>query len=163
MKPQQMRKAFSMLMALIVIVLMSSVGAFVMSLSGKAVKISTAQYQHEQAELYAKSYTEYAILAVTGNDRSTACLRDIDGFIKSNTSSSVAVSSGNGYHVRTRIAYIGSTSEINGCASTRKLSTAVTTPSTPLTIIIDTYVDYKDPDNPSGAWMTVHRRSVQKI
>jgi len=156
MKQPYLRKAFSMLTALVVIVLMATVAIFVMSLSGKIVKSTTAQFQREQAELYAKSYTEYAVLAVTGNDRSSNCLQTINGTIGSPTT-------GNGYRIRTHIAYIGPSSEISICASTRRLSTNVTTPETPLSIIIDAYVDYKDPDNTSGPWLTVHRRSIQKI
>ncbi len=156
MKNKELRSAFSMLTAIFIIVIMATVAVFVVSLSGKIVKSTTAQYQHEQAELYAKSYTEYAILAVTGNDRSSNCLETITGTIGSPTT-------GNGYRIRTHIAYIGPTSEIGSCATTRKLSTNVTTINTPLTIIIDAYVDYKDPDNTGGPWLTVHRRSIQKI
>jgi type II secretory pathway pseudopilin PulG len=156
MKKRKMRKAFSMLTAIFIIVLMATVAMFVMSLSGKIVKTTTAQYQQEQAQLYAKSYTEYAVLAVTGNDRSNNCLETISGTIGS-------PASGNGYRIRTHISYIGPASEIGNCAATRKLSTNVTTDGTPLTIIIDAYVDYKDPDNSGGPWLTVHRRSTQKI
>jgi hypothetical protein len=153
-----MRKAFSMMTAIVIIVLKSTVAGFVMNLSGKIVKSTTTQYQHEQAELYAKSYTEYAILAVTGNDRSNDCLETISGTIGDPTA-------GNGYRVRTHIAYIadGTNVDLSNCSSTRILSNSVTTTTTPLTIIIDAYVDYKDPDNTSAPWMTIHRRTVQKI
>ncbi len=161
MKKRDMRKAFSMLTAIFVIVIMATVSIFVMSLSGKSVKETTAQFQSEQAKLYAKSYTEYAILAVTGHSRATDCVQTISGTIGSPTT-------GNGYRVRTQIAYIGPLSEIEKCGiatgtGDRQLSILVNTPETPLTIIIDAYVDYKDPDNASGPWFTVHRRSVQKI
>ena len=157
MKNIKMRNAFSMLTAIFVIVIMATIAIFVMSLSGKTVKITTTQFQHAQANLYAKSYTEYAILAVTGNDSSSSnCLRTITGTIGS-------PSTGNGYNIRTHIAYIGIASEIAGCAANRQLSTAVNTASTPLSIIIDVYVDYKDPDNTAGPNLTVHRRTVQKI
>jgi hypothetical protein len=158
-----MRPAFSMLTAIFVLIVMASLGAFVLSLSSKTVKITTAQYQHEQAELYAKSYTEYAILAVTGNDRNTTCLQTIKATIKANPDSALSVDDGNGYRVRTHIAYIGPTAEIGNCPAVRRLSTNVTTTATPLTVIIDAYVDYKDPDNPDGNFFTVHRRTVQKI
>ena len=151
-----MRNAFSMITAIFVIVLMATVAIFVLSLSGKIVKSTTAQYQHEQALLYAKSYTEYAILAITGNNRTTSCLKKINGSIGINPAQ------GKGYRVRTYIAYIGLPSEINSCPGTRKLSLNVTTSNTPLTAIIDVYVYYKDPDN-TAHWRTVHRRTVQKI
>ena len=153
-----MREAFSMITAIFVIVIMASVGALVMSTSGKIVKTTTAQYQHEQAILYAKSYTEFAVMAVTANDRNASnCTQDITGTIGT-------PANGNGYRVRTRIAYIVDGTQINtgGCDTTRVLSTSVTSRKAPLTVIIDAYVDYKDPDN-TAQWRTVHRRTVQKI
>jgi len=152
------RAAFSMVTAVFVIVLMATVAILVLSISGKTIKTTTAQYQYLQAELYAKSYTEYAVMAITANDRSVDCLEDIDATIGSPTV-------GNGYRVRTRIAYItnGTLVDTSKCSGTRILSTSVTNANTPLTVTIDTYVDYKDPDNSSGPWRTVHRRTVQKI
>lgn len=149
MKRVIMRNGFSMLTAIFVIIIMATVAAFVTNLSGKIVKSTTVQYQHEQAELYAKSYTEFAVMAVTGNDRSTNCLSTVTGTI------------GN-YTIRTHIAYIGPASVIGNCANTRKLSTHVTTSKTPLTVIIDAYVDYQDLDNDNQTY-TVHRRTIQKI
>jgi len=159
MKQYRFQKAFSMLTAIVIIVLMSTVAMFVMSFSAKTVKSTTVQYQHEQAELYAKSYTEYAVMAVTANDRSINCLEDITGNIGSNPSQ------GKGYRVRTHIAYIANHNEvdISTCSPIRILSGAVQTVSTPLSIVIDVYVDYKDLDNINGPWLTVHRRSIQKI
>jgi type II secretory pathway pseudopilin PulG len=159
MKRYAEKKAFSMLTSIVVIVLMATVAMFVMNLSGKIVKSTVIQYQHEQAELYAKSYTEYAIMAVTGNDRSVGCMEDIDANIGSDPTN------GNGYNVRIRIAYIvdGTQIDTSKCAGTRVLSTGVTTSNTPLSIIVDAYVDYKDPDNTNGPWLTVHRRTIQKI
>ncbi len=154
-----MKPAFSMLTSIFVILLMATVGIFVMSLSGKIVKATTAQYQYAQAELYAKSYTEYAILAITGNNRATNCLQTITGTIGT-------PSTGDGYSIRTHIAYIGNNGIVGTCAGgVRQLngSTVISTNRTPLTVIIDVYIDYKDPDNTGGSDLTVHRRSVQKI
>lgn len=145
-----------MLTAIFIIVIMGSISIFVMTLSGKSVKETTAQFQSQQAELYAKSYTEYAILAVTGHSRAVNCIQRIDGTIGT-------PNTGNGYNIRTHIAYIGPASIIGTCPANRQLSTNVQTPQTQLSIIIDAYVDYKDPDNSAGPWFTVHRRSIQKI
>ena len=146
-----------MVTAIFVIVIMATVAMLVMSLSGKTVKITTTQYQHLQADLYAKSYTEYAVLAIMGNDRSVDCLEDIGATIGT-------PANGNGYRIRTRIAYIvnGTQVDTSKCSGVRVLSTGVTHNTMPLSIIIDTYVDYKDPDN-TAQWLTVHRRTVQKI
>ncbi len=162
MKKHNMRDGFSMIMAIFVIVIMASIGAFVMNISSKMTKTTTAQYQHEQAVLYAKSYTEYAVLAITGHDRGVnGCLKEVDGTIGTPTTT------GDGYRIRTYISYIGKASAIGTCPSARILSTNVTTNSTLVTAIIDVYVQYQDPDHTaSGAnapWFTVHRRTVQKI
>ncbi len=149
-----MRKAFSMITAIFVIVIMATIAGLVMNLSGKSVHSTTAQYQRAQAMLYAKSYTEFAIMAVTGNDRTT-CLTTITGSI------GTSPSTGDGYDINTSISYIVSNAEQGTC--TQLNTNDISTPSTPLTIIIDAYVNYKDPDNTTGPWLTVHRRSVQKI
>ena len=164
MKWQNQRKAFSMLTAIVVIVLMATVAMLVMSMSAKLVKETTAQYQREQAVLLANSYTEYAVLAVTGNNRTVNCLETIKGTVGDAT----ALDPNNGYRIRTHIAYIGiddatDPTGISKCAGTRILGTVPVGSDTPLTIIVDAYVDYKDLDNPDGPNMTYHKRTVQKI
>ena len=156
MQLQNNRNAFSTIIALIVIVLMSTVAMLVVSLSGKITKETTAQFQREQAILLAKSYTEYAVMAVMSNDRTTHCLENIT------SSNSVAGS----YKIETRIAYIGNSSTVDNCSGTRILSDTVTTTKSPLNIIVDVYVryqdfDHHDPDNP--LWISYHRRTLQKI
>lgn len=159
------RKAFSLLTAIFVIVLMATVAMLVMNLSGKIVKETTAQYHKEQAILLAKSYTEYAIMAVMSNDRNATgndCIENIDGRIGAN------VNAGQGYLVNTRVAYIAdSNTRVSTCAATRILDdSGITTAESALNIIVDVYVRYRDPDHPNIAnapWVTYHRRTLQKI
>lgn len=150
------RKAFSMLTAIFVIIIMGSVGAMVMSLSGKIVKETTDQFQREQAMLLAKSYTEYAIMAVMANDRTNGnCLNTINGddIIRPETNG--------GFEVRAHIAYISNNSgNVNGC--NRIFSDAAVTQRSPLNIIIDVYVRYQDFDEPNLR-LTYHKRTLQKI
>jgi type II secretory pathway pseudopilin PulG len=154
-----MRKAFSMITAIFVIVLMATVAAFIMNLSGKMVKETTAQFQREQSVLLAKSYTEYAIMAVTANDHNSSnCLNTITGGYGDD-------GSGNDiYSIKVDISYIGNNLDTT-CA--RKLNTsAIITPKSPLNIIVDVFVSYKELDHPAGASapdITYHRRSLQKI
>jgi len=149
-----MRKAFSMITAIFVILLMASVGAFIMNLSGKMVKGTVAQFQREQSMLLAKSYTEYAIMAVTANDhKSASCLNNITG----------NYGGSDGYNINVNISYIGNSDLHSNCTP---LSTAVITPKSPLNIIVDVSVSYKELDHPLGASapdITYHRRSLQKI
>ncbi len=156
------RDAFSMITAIIVIVLMATVSMTVMSLSGKMVKGTTAQFQREQAILLAKSYTEFAVMAIGANDRVAGnCLTDIVG------DNIILPESEGGFQARVRIAYIGD-SNVNSCGTvgTRVFSNTVTTPETALNVIIDVYIEYKDfyHHDPSNApWITYHRRTLQKI
>ncbi len=153
-----MRKAFSMLTAIFIIVLMASVAAFIMNLSGKMVKGTTAQFQREQSMLLAKSYTEYAIMAVTANEHNSSnCLNNISG-------GSGDLGGGNYlYNIDVNISYIGNTNLDGNC---NILSNSVITEKSPLSIIVDVFVKYKDMDHPAGAAspdITYHRRSLQKI
>lgn len=142
------REAFSLIMAIVVIVLMATVALLIMTMSGKMVKTTTAQYQREQAVLYAKSYTEYAIMGVMANDRNTTtCLNNINATVDN-------------YTIKTIISYIGNV-EVSSC--TNVVSNAIVTPGSPLNIIVDVFVSYPDADHPDDLNMTYHRRSLQKI
>lgn len=158
------RDAFSMITAIVVMVLMATVAMTVMSLSGKMVKATTAQFQREQAILLAKSYTEFAVMAIGANDRNATggnCLTDIDG------NNIIRPESQGGFNARVRIAYIGD-AKVNTCGTvgTRIFSNTVTTLETPLSVIIDVYVEYKDFDHhdiDNAPWITYHKRTLQKI
>ncbi len=154
-----MRKAFSMLTAIFIIVLMATVGAFVVSLSGKMVKGTTAQFQHEQSVLLAKSYTEYAIMAVTANEHNTGnCLNTITGGYGDDGGGNPL------YTVKVDISYIGNDLDVS-CARVLN-NNPITNLKSPLNIIVDVFVSYKDLDHPAGAGapdITYHRRSLQKI
>jgi len=151
-----MRKAFSMITAIFVIVIMATVAGFVMNLSGKMVKSTTVQFQREQSMLLAKSYTEYAIMAVTANEHNeSTCLKNISGTYGT-------------YNIDVNISYIGHANLHANCRLARPISNppasnAVVTPKSPLNIIVDVFVDYPDYDHPDGLRMTYHRRSLQKI
>ncbi len=154
-----MRKAFSMITAIFIILLMATLAAFILNISGKALSATIFQYKKEQAVLHAKSYTELAIMAVTANDNNTTCVDDINGFVGE---SQAKVDIGEGYDIQTKISYIG-----NNLACTNVLNAAdINTPDT-LHIIVDVYVRYKNPAivavAGSAPWITYHRRTLQKL
>jgi type II secretory pathway pseudopilin PulG len=160
MKCNKQRKAFSMLTAIVVIVLMASVGAFVMNLSGKIVKTTTTQFQREQAMLLAKSYTEFAIMSVMSNDVTTNCLQTIQ------SNNVIRAENQGGFDVTVQIAYIGNgNGRITPCDGVRQLSDAAITNESPLNVLVDVYVKYQDVDGliPNTSWITYHKRTLQKI
>ena len=179
-----MRNAFSMITAIFVIVIMSTIAMLVLSISGRTVKETTIQYRQEQAALLARSYTELAVLAVINYDRNSTsgCIQDINGVVNGlvpGGSVSGSSTAGSGYDVQTRIYYLGNnlpcsqTRKLNDSTNARRSPTAITTnynntaaSNAIAGIIVDVYVSYKDPDadTPSASpWITYHRRTLQKI
>ena len=164
----QQRKAFSMVTSVFVIVIMASVAMLVMNVTSNTIKETTQQYRKEQAVLLAKSYTEFAIMAVTANDRSIGCIKNIVGedIIGED-------SDGKGYQVEGRIYYIGNntTANLASCStgSNSTLDSNVQTDGSDLQIIVDVYVKYRDIDRVDNSisnnkdWITYHRRTLQKI
>ena len=144
-----MRKAFSLLTAIFIVVLMATVAAFIMNLSGKMVQGTTVQFQREQSMLLAQSYTEYAIMAVTANEHNnTGCLNRITG--------TYGV-----YNIQADISYIGN--DLDGSCARVLNTNAIATVKSPLNIIVDVFVRYQDPNHPDDLNVTYHRRSLQKI
>ena len=166
-----MRSAFSMIMAIFVIVIMAGLLALVSSLSGKTVKETTAQYRHEQAALLAKSYTEFAILAIQGHRMGGAggnCLRTI-------TANNAGVLNGQDYRIDIKIQYIGLDPAIgcnevtSGHGSLGRLDNSA---SNDVSVTIDVYVQYHDMDivdalggaaGNNAPWVTFHRRTLQRL
>jgi len=159
-----MRKAFSMFTALFVMVLMALLAVFILNISAKAVKTTVVNYKKEQAVLYAKSYTELAIMAATANDSNvTNCANTITGSAVPNPSITADPANGIGYDIKVDIAYIGE--GVSSCSNPLTAPGSVVTPDA-LHIIVDTFVRYKssiDVDANSSQWITYHRRTLQKL
>ncbi len=176
-----MRKAFSMITAIFVMITMATIAAFILNLSGKIVQESSAQYRQEQIALLARSYTELAVMAVINHDRNQTtptCIENINGVINGLIPDGPVTGSstgGSGYEVSTRIYYLGNnlpchngrrlndnTAEHSATSIISNYNTTPTASDALAAIIVDVYVQYKDPDAPNH-WITFHRRTLQKI
>ncbi len=147
------KKAFSLVTAIFVIVIMASITALIMNVTGKTVKATTQQYQDEQARLLARSYTELGIMYALYYDRTATpdCLETITDTFKN-------------YNIRVEFHYIGNTSSLNGCS--RAISPwggTATGFEKSLSLVLDTYISYSDPDDSLNRPITYHRRSIQKL
>jgi len=170
------KKAFSMVTAIFVIVIMATVSSLIMNVTGKTVKETTQQYQKEQAQLLARSYTELAILNVLHYDRRSIadggngnCLEKITDHF--------GATGNDGYDIDIRIKYIGNSSflancnnniESNGTVTLANSNNATWTNNTggfykTISLIIDTYITYRDFDDPQNRNITFHRRTLQKL
>ena len=162
-----MRAGFSMLMALAIIVIISTVSLLVLNLSGKMVAKTSEKYRQEQAALLAQSYAELAILSVINQDINTSCITSIqstvDNIIPNGTGSSNSESH---YNVTIKISYIGN--NLTACSDILN-STAIstdyntTTPKGLAAILVDVFVRYRDSNiNPNND-ITYHLRRLNKI
>lgn len=156
-----MRKAFSMVMAIFVILILATVAMVVLNMTSSTVQNTTMQYRQEQAALYAKSYTELAIMAVTDYDR-TANVRCVET-INSNIPNLASYNDGSGYQAVVNIYYIGNNLP---CTPARVLNGATVIPTVVAGaapyVIIDTDISYMDTSTSQNP-ITYHRRTLQKI
>ena len=73
-----MKKGFSLILAIIFILLVASIGALSMAISSSSAKTSVNLFIHEQAKLLADGAVEYAIMKVQQNDFATTCVDEIE-------------------------------------------------------------------------------------
>ena len=173
-----MRPAFSMITAIFVILMLSTVGAYIVDTAGKTVKSTTIQYYKEQSALLAKSYTELAIMGALSNDvTSINCLETINGAVGNSPDD------GEGYRVETRLSYIGKDVVCTGTDSIisnyndsipSNNTDNIKIPENQIYVMIDVFVRYRDLDvigailDGGGAlttvpWITYHRRTLQRL
>ncbi len=153
-----------MITAIFVIVIMATVTSLVMNVTGKTVKATTMQYQKEQAQLLARSYTELAILYVIHKDRTSGCIETITDHFGDVT---------NGYDVRINISYIGNSTLLANCNNnidnSGNIGTIATWTTTggfndTISMVVDTYITYKDFDDlTTDRNITFYRRTLQKL
>ena len=73
-----MKKGFSLILAIIFILLVASIGALSMAISSSSAKTSVNLFIHEQAKLLADGAAEYAIMKVQQNNFAATCVDEIE-------------------------------------------------------------------------------------
>jgi len=144
------RNGFAMIMAIFFMIVIATLLSYMLASTTETAKRTTNTYVNEQAQLMAKSAVEYAMLAVSGIDRTTTgCLRTINTFYPS----AVAPI----FDINVSINYYG----IAGCNG-MGTSATIATPESNGTMLIDVYVS----DN-AGLGLSepirYHRRTLQKL
>ena len=139
-----MRKGFSLLTAIFVMLLIGSVLYLTLTLAAKSTKQTADIYLKEQARLLARSATEYELLKISGNNFSNSCYTgETYNF--------------NGIDVNATIRYIGNGFD-TGCALPG--ANAIQTIDSNGTILLDIVVSYTDPS--TNEQVRFHRRTIQK-
>ena len=104
-----MKKGFSLILAIIFILLVASIGALSMAISSSSAKTSVNLFIHEQAKLLADGAVEYAIMKVQQNDFATTCVDEIEINYPNDTSPTC--------RANISITYIGDKDTIEKCAN----------------------------------------------
>ena len=104
-----MKKGFSLILAIIFILLVASIGALSMSISSSSAKTSVNLFIHEQAKLLADGAAEYAIMKVQQNNFAANCVDEIEINYPNDTSPT--------FKANISITYIGDKDTIQKCAN----------------------------------------------
>lgn len=104
-----MKKGFSLILAIIFILLVASIGALSMSISSSSAKTSVNLFIHEQAKLLADGAAEYAIMKVQQNNFAATCVDEIEINYPNNTSPT--------FRANISITYIGDRDTIRHCTN----------------------------------------------
>ncbi len=139
-----MRKGFSLLTAILFLVLVATISVLALSLSTQSAKQTTDIFLKTQAEILAKSSTEYALLAISGHDYSIDCLENINATYN------------NMFDINISIQYIGNGLP-TGCP---QLGTNISTNDSNRTVIIDTIVSSQT--SVTSEPIRLHKRTIQK-
>jgi len=148
------RKGFSLVLAIIVLVIVSSLAAFMVSLSSTSAKITSDVYLKEQAELLMQSATEYSILAALGHDNQNSCLENIN-ITYPNSSNPI-------FDINISLWYIFDSSTASSINCSHILFSNLNDSNSSFTMIIDTSVS-SSPYLQLSEPIKLHRRTVQKL
>ncbi len=142
-----MRKGFSLITAIIFLVLIATLSALSIALSTQSVKQTGDVLLKSQAELLLRSGTEYALLAMSGYDYSSSCLENLN------------MTHNGMFDINVSIMYIGKGITCNHPA-THILANNINTSDSNRTVIIDTFVTTKA--GIATEPIRLHRRTIQK-
>ncbi len=147
------RKGFSLFLAIVVLIVVSTLSALMISLSSSSAKQTSDTYLKEQAELLAQSATEYAILAILGHNNKNSCVENIHITYPSSTSTM--------FDINVSLWYIIDPTQVPTTCS-KILSNGLSSGSNShFTVVVDTMVVSSSNLNISEP-IRIHRRTVQK-
>jgi len=146
-----MRRGFTLITAILFMVLVATIAALALTFSSFSTKQTTDLYLREQAELLLQSGTEFALLAISGHDINATgtCVNTINTQYIPKTGANPL------FNIDITINYMGRGLP-GGC---NILSNAVDTNDSNITVIIDTIVE---DNNISTEPIRLHRRTIQK-
>ncbi len=155
------KRGFAMIMAIILIVVLSTIMAYTLTLTTQTTKQTGDLYLREQAVLLAQSAAEYTLLAISGYNRgtngNTTCLGVVNAYYPNNTNPI--------FDINVTIGYIGldcKNFDINHPENGYNYISAITTPESNGTVLLDIAVATHD-GNISTEPIRYFRRTIQKL
>ncbi len=146
-----MRRGFSLITAIIIMMTVSLLMTMMISLSNVSTKTTTDLYLKEQAELLARSATEYALLAVSGHDNHQSCIEQINIRYPSAAAPT--------HEMNVTMWYMGT--DLTNC--NHLLENNLSTPDSNLTAIVDVVVTVNQSNTGITEPIRLHRRTIQKF
>jgi len=151
-----MRNGFSLITAIIFIVLIATIGALALSLSTQSVKQTGDLYLQAQADLLAQSGTELALLALSTHEINTTngCINTVLAQYPDNANPM--------FNIEVSIQYMGRglPDGAGGGGNCDLVSNAVVTDDSNVTLIMDTVVT--SVVGVATEPIRIHRRTLQK-
>lgn len=149
-----MRKGFSLITAVLFLVLVATLGALALSLSTQSAKQTSDVFLKEQAELLLQSGTEYALLALSAQNHSVNCLEQINATYTPDGATVL-------FDINISLRYFGNGMNA-GCPhpSGANGTTNIDTNESNMTVMIDTVVSSRV--GISTEPIRLHRRTIQK-
>lgn len=144
-----MRSGFSLLTALLFLILIATISTLALTLSTQSAKQTTDIYLKNQAELLLRSGTEFAMLAISGHNYNINCLDQVN------------MTYNDTFDINVSIMYIGN--GLDACLN--KLANDINTSDSNRTVIIDTVVSTQQYLTDNGTIpekIRLHRRTIQK-
>lgn len=146
-----MRSGYALILAIATVVIISLVGAAIMNISSDSTKRATDDYLRLQAELLAKSATEYVLMRISGFDRSKGkCLEYVD------------ISAEPYFDINATIWYIFDGNKPSECNNSLSETPFGTAEDNETSAIIDVVVSTKQGTTETPEPIVIHRRTLQK-
>ncbi len=142
------RRGFGLITAIIIMMTVAVLMSLMIGLSSSTVKQTSNLFIKEQARLYLRSATEFALLAISGHDNSASCVEDVN--ISFDNSS---------YNASVDIWYMG-----NGIPTScnKILDNTLQTDDSNYTVIMDVMVEANQTKLGLTEPIRLHRRTLQK-
>ena len=171
LRKNTMRSGMALIMAIGFMVIIAGIMASMLNLTAITTKKTEHMFFKEQAQLLAKSATEFALLAISGHDRTngggannSSCVQTITSTYPATTATTVPF-----FNILTTIRYIG----LNGAGGTcitngtnyipvANFTSNAVAPESDGTVLIDVYVTSIEANLNLGQSIAFHRRTLQK-